>query len=264
MSQVNFSVEVGQAASLLTKTRQAVAFTGAGMSTRSGIPDFRSPRTGLWSRAEALQEKELERGTLQGFNRDPQAFYDGFKPLLKAVLAAQPNAAHHALVELEERGYLQAVISQNADMLHQQAGSKNVIELHGTLGEVVCISCYKLYSSRSFLEQFLRDGLVPLCPDCHGVLKPNVILVGEQLPAKAMLAARRAVQNSDLILVAGTSLAGGPATALVEEAQAQDKKIIVINLTPTIFDAVADVVIRADVVIVLPALVKATKTLEPG
>ena len=234
------------------------------MSTRSGIPDFRSPGTGLWARAEALQEREVNRGTLQGFSRDPQAFYDGFKALLKAVFAAQPNAAHQALVELEKRGYLRAIISQNADMLHQKAGSKNVIELHGTLGEVVCMSCFRVYPSGSFVEQFLRDGRTPVCPDCRGVLKPNVILTGEQLPAKAMLAARRAIQNSELILVAGTSLAGGPATALVEEAHVQGKKIIVINLTPTIFDATADVVIRADVVITLPALVKAIKTLEPG
>lgn len=134
------------------------------------------------------------------------------------VFAAQPNAANHALVELEERGYLRAIISQNADMMHQLVGSNKLIELHGTLGEVVCISCYKLYSSRSFLEQFLRDGLVPHCPNCHGVLKPNVILAGEQLPAKAILASRRALRNSDLVLVAGTSLVGGPSTALVEEA----------------------------------------------
>jgi len=264
MPPVNFSTEITQAASLLVQNRQTVAFTGAGMSTRSGIPDFRSPGTGLWARAEALQEREVERGTLQGFSRDPRAFYKGFSPLIKSVFVAQANPAHRALAELEKMGYLKAVITQNADMLHQQAGSRNVIELHGTLGEVVCISCYKVYPSRSFLEQFLRDGLVPLCPDCRGILKPNVILSGEQLPLKAMLAARRVIRQSALILIAGTSLAGGPATALVEEAQAQDKKTIVINLTPTIFDTVADVVIRADVVIALPALVKATIYLEPG
>ncbi len=234
------------------------------MSTRSGIPDFRSPETGLWARAEALQERGIERGTLQGFSRDPQSFYDGFKPLLMAVCAAQPNAAHRALVELEEMGYVRAVISQNADMLHKKAGSRNVIELHGTLGEVVCMSCYMVYPSRSFIEQFLRDERAPICPDCQGVLKPNVILTGEQLPAKAILAARRAIRQSDLMLIAGTSLAGGPATALVEEALAQGKKIIMINLTPTIFDSAADIVIRADVIDALPALVKTIKTLDPG
>ncbi|HMN00448.1 MAG TPA: NAD-dependent protein deacylase [Anaerolineales bacterium] len=264
MSQVNFLAEIAQAASLMAKNRRAVAFTGAGISTRSGIPDFRSPETGLWARAEALQEKEIERGTLQGFIRDPQALYEGFKPLIEAVFAAQPNAAHLALAEMEEMEYLQAVVTQNGDMLHQKAGLSNVIELHGTLGEVVCISCYKVYPSRPFLEQFLRDERTPICPDCRGVLKPNVILTGEQLPVKAILAARSAIRQSDLILIAGTSLVGGPATALVEEALVQGKKIIVINLTPTIFDTAADVVIRADVVIALPALVKAIKTLEPG
>jgi NAD-dependent deacetylase len=131
-----------------------------GQGCRSGIPDFRSPGTGLWAREEALQEREVEMGTLQGFLRDPQAFYEGFKPLLEAVFAAQPNAAHTALAELEQGGSLQAVITQNADMLHQQAGSKNVIELYGTLGEVVCISCYRVRPFRPFLEQFQEDGCV--------------------------------------------------------------------------------------------------------
>lgn len=255
MSSIHDSDEIQKAARLLLENRAAVAFTGAGMSTRSGIPDFRSPETGLWARAEALQD-DVERGTLQGFLRDPQAFYDGFKPIIKAVFAAQSNAAHHALVELEQMERLQAIITQNADMLHQRAGAKKVIELHGTLEETVCIACYKVLPSRSFLERLLQNGLVPVCPECGGALKPNVILTGEQLPVRAVLAARKAIRQSDLMLIAGTSLAGGPATLLVEKAQAQGMKFIIINLTPSIFDSVADVVIRSDVTIALPALVK--------
>lgn len=260
MPQVNFSAEVTQAAALMAKSRWAIAFTGAGMSTRSGIPDFRSPGTGLWARAEALQEREVERGTLQGFIRAPQAFYTGFKPLIEAVFAAQPNAAHHVLAELEKRGTLQAVITQNADMLHQRAGCKNVIELHGNLGEVVCISCYKVRPSRPFLEQFLEDGRVPLCPECRGILKPNVILTNEQLPARAMLAARKRIRDSDLILIAGTSLAGGPASALIDSAYLQGANLIIVNQTPTLLDQVASVVIREDVTIALPAIKSALET----
>lgn len=262
MPKTDFANEIAQVATLLVKCRQAMAFTGAGMSTRSGIPDFRSPETGLWTRAQALQEREVKRGTLQGFSRDPQAFYDDFKPLIKAVFAAQPNAAHHALAELEQMGYLQTVITQNADMLHQQAGSKNVIELHGSLGEVVCISCYKARPSRSFLEQCLEDGRVPSCPDCRGVLKPNVILTGEQLPAKAMLAARKALRQSDLMLIAGTSLAGGPASSLVDSAYLQGSKLIIVNQTPTLLDNVAEVIIHADVATVLPAIKDALQKLK--
>lgn len=264
MSQVNFLAEIAQAASLMAKNRRAVAFTGAGMSTRSGIPDFRSPETGLWARAEALQEKEIERGTLQGFIRDPQAFYEGFKPLIEAVFAAQPNAAHLALAEMEEMGYLQAVVTQNGDMLHQKAGSRDVIELHGTLGGVVCISCYQVYPSQAILEQFLWDGLVPRCANCHGILKPNVILTGEQLPVKALLAAQRAVRQSDLILIAGTSLSGGPASAMIDSAYLQGSSLIIINQTHTVLDQVADVVIHEDVTTALPAIKETLQKISGG
>ncbi|HAX70259.1 MAG: hypothetical protein DPW18_00145 [Chloroflexi bacterium] len=264
MSQLDASNEILQAASLMAKNKRVIAFTGAGMSTRSGIPDFRSPGTGLWARAEVLQEGEQSRGSLQGFCRDPQGFYEQITPLIKTVLAAQPNAAHLALAEMEEMGYLQAIITQNGDMLHQKAGNREVIELHGTLGEVVCISCYKIYPSQGILEQFLRDGLVPRCKTCHGILKPNVILTGEQLPAKALIAAQRTIRQSDLILIAGTSLSGGPASAMIDNAYLQGSSLIIINQTVTILDQVANVVIHEDVTTALPIIKKTLQILSGG
>jgi NAD-dependent deacetylase len=246
--------EIEQAAKLLGNIHSAIAFTGAGLSTSSGIPDFRSPGTGLWARMEASLEEEPFDGMVHSFARDPQKFYERMRPLFQTILAAEPNTAHYALADMEKIRAIHAVITQNADMLHQRAGSRRVIEVHGTLAEATCIHCYKVFPYRPLLERFFADGQVPTCNDCGGVLKPNVILTGEELPAKAVLAARQAIRQCDVLLAAGTSLAGGPATALAEAAHAQGTKLIIVNLTPTLMDTVADVVIRADVVTALPAI----------
>ena len=248
------SPDVDFAARLLAQSHSAVAFTGAGLSTRSGIPDFRSPGTGLWARVDETRDDEIYAGSIHSFSRDPQAFYNGFGPLVKKIFKASPNPAHFALAELESRGFIKTLITQNADMLHQRAGSKNVIEVHGSLTMATCITCYQESPAFPLFEQFFDDGRVPLCQECGGVMKPNVILTGEQLPAQVMLAARKAVQTCDALLIAGTSLAGGPATALVERALAHGAKLIIINLLPTLLDSEAEVVIHADVVKVLPAL----------
>ncbi|MDO8755544.1 MAG: Sir2 family NAD-dependent protein deacetylase [Anaerolineales bacterium] len=245
------------ATKLLAESRAAVAFTGAGLSTPSGIPDFRSPETGLWARLEAAGADESQAaGTIQAFGRDPQTFYERMKPLFQNIITAEPNAAHYALAKLETRGIIHTVITQNADMLQQRAGSKNVIEVHGSLAEATCIQCYRIAPFRPLLDQYLTDGIVPCCKECGGVMKPNVILTGEQLPVKAILAAKQAIRRADLLLIAGTSLAGGPATALVDASYLQGSKLILVNRMPTLLDSVAEIVIREDVSIALPAIVK--------
>ena len=255
MSQnVDYSAEIGQAAQLLAQNRFVIAFTGAGLSTRSGIPDFRSPDTGLWARIDLNRRDEPRVTSIQGFALNPQAFYNGFSPLVEKIFAAEPNPAHFALAKLENTGFIKTVITQNADLLHQRAGSQRVIEVHGTILEATCIRCYRVVPARPLFLQFFIDGQVPRCRECDGVMKPNVILTGEQLPRIAILAAKQAVRACDVMLVAGTSLPGGPATALVESASAQGTKLIIVNLTPTLLDHKAKVVIHADVVKVLPAL----------
>lgn len=248
---------IQQAANLLTESRAAVAFTGAGLSTPSGIPDFRSPGTGLWAR---LESDRMDESTIQAFGRDPQTFYQRMKPLFQKIITAEPNAAHYALAELEAKGKIQVVITQNADMLHQRAGSKNVIEIHGSLTEATCIQCYRIAPFRPLLDQYLTDGIVPRCKECGGTMKPNVILTGEQLPVRAMLAAQQAIRHTDLLLVAGTSLAGGPSSALVDTAYLRGLKLIIVNQTPTLLDQVADVIIHADVATILPAINEALRS----
>ena len=251
---------IESAVKLLAESRAAVAFTGAGLSTPSGIPDFRSPETGLWARLEAAGTEEAQSGTIQAFGRDPQTFYQRMKPLFQKIITAEPNAAHYALAELEAKGIIHTVITQNADMLQQRAGSKNVIEVHGSLAESTCIQCYKAKPFRPLLDQYLTDGIVPRCKECGGVMKPNVILTGEQLPVKAILAAQQSIRRADVLLIAGTSLAGGPSSALVDSAYLQGSKLILVNQTPTLLDQVAEVIIHEDVAIVLPKVNEALRS----
>jgi len=173
--------DIERAAQLILHARHTVALTGAGHSTPSGIPDFRSPGSGLWEKVNPMAV-----ASIFVFRLQPQAFYDWIRPLVRLMLNAKPNPAHRALAEMEEMGLLQAVITQNIDGLHQRAGSRRVLELHGHMREATCIRCYKVVPARALINKFLADGQVPVCEDCGGVMKPNVILFGEQLPVRVL------------------------------------------------------------------------------
>ncbi len=244
------------AADLLRTAKYAVALTGAGISTPSGIPDFRSPDCGLWDKVSPL-----EVASLFSFRTRPQAFYDWIRPLAETMLRAQPNPAHLALSRLEQRGRLHCVITQNIDMLHTRAGSQYVVEVHGHMREMTCISCYTVYEATGFIEPFLVTGEIPRCPGCAGVLKPNVILFGEQLPVKELNAARRAALRCDVMLVAGSSLEVAPACDLPVVAQQQGAAVILINHDTTPVDSIAQITIRDDVALVLPQI---AELLEDG
>ena len=239
---------IAKAQELLLQAHHAVALTGAGISTPSGIPDFRSPTSGLWQRANPL-----EVASIYAFRQRPQDFYDWIYPLTELTLAAQPNAAHLALVHLEQHGPLQAVITQNIDMLHTRAGSETVLEVHGHMRELTCLRCYDIVPSDEILAEFLETGKTPHC-SCGGVLKPNVILFGEQLPVRTMNRAKKEVRESDLMLVAGSSLEVAPAGDLPLLAQQTGSRLIIVNYEKTHVDTLADVVIHADVDEVLPRL----------
>lgn len=240
--------EIEYAQALIAQASHVVALTGAGISTPSGIPDFRSPDSGLWSQADPF-----EVASLYGFRRRPQDFYDWIQPLARLTLAARPNPAHEALAHLEAHGPLKGIITQNIDMLHQKAGSQVVYELHGHMREMTCLRCFAVVPAGPILEAWLATGDVPHC-SCGGVLKPNVILFGEQLPVSIFNEAKRQARSCDLMLVAGSSLEVAPAGDLPLLAKEQGARLVIVNYGVTCYDEMADVVIHADVADVLPRL----------
>ena len=242
----------GDAIDLLLNARHAVALTGAGISTPSGIPDFRSRDTGLWA-----NYNPMEIATVQAFRHRTVEFFNWIRPLAHQMLEAQPNAAHRALAELEAAGRLATVITQNIDGLHQRAGTTDVVELHGNIFTATCVRCYRVFDSEHFVRALIDAGRVPLCPVCENVLKPNVILFGEALPAQSLMAAKRAITRCDLMIVAGSSLEVAPASDLPMMVLARQARLIIVNRDPTYLDEQADVLIRDDLARALPALAAA-------
>ena len=242
---------IEDAAELIRKAKRAVVLTGAGISTPSGIPDFRSEGTGLWSRDEPL-----EVASLNTFRTVPERFFEWFRPLAGQIFYANPNGAHKALAQLEEAGHILTIITQNIDALHQKAGSTCVVETHGTLRTLTCTNCYQTFEAESFLKPFIDNGTIPICSHCRAILKPDVILFGEQLPHSAWIQAQRAARSCDLMLVAGSSLEVLPVAGLPMQALDRGAHLIVINNTPTYVNVRADVVIREDVASVLPEIAK--------
>lgn len=235
------TTDVSQIAEMLRGARHAVALTGAGISTSSGIPDFRSAHGGLWRQADPL-----EVASLWSFHANPTAFYRWLRPLLRQMLDARPNPGHRALARLEAAGHLRTVITQNIDSLHQAAGSRNVLELHGHARTFSCLSCGRAEPADAHLAAILDGRTPPPCAACGGLLKPDVTLYGEPLPFDTLSAAQQAALACDLMLVVGTSLEVMPAADLPRLARRRGARIALINLTPTPLDAEMDVVVRAD------------------
>ncbi len=236
-------------ADLFRQAKRAVVLTGAGISTPSNIPDFRSAGTGLWSRDEPM-----EVASQNTFRAAPEKFYNWFRPLARHIFLAQPNPAHVALAELERAGHLHSIVTQNIDTLHQKAGSRHVIEMHGTMATLSCTECYHKADANVFLTDFIENGTIPRCPLCHAILKPDVILFGEQLPQKAWLEAQQEARRCDLMLVAGSSLEVLPVAGLPMQALDRGAHLVIVNNTPTYIDVRADAVLMEDVAQVLPAI----------
>jgi len=240
---------IEKAAWLIAEAKYAVALTGAGISTPSGIPDFRSPGSGLWTQVDPE-----EVASIQAFYRDPEAWYAWYYKRGTMFLDAQPNPAHKALAELEEMGRLQAVITQNIDNLHQKGGSKRVIELHGNAQEAICLRCGDIIPAKLLWERYVQEQKAPRCEKCRGMMKPNVILFGEMLPEEAITAAWEETDKCDLMLVAGSSLEVTPAAHLPLMARRRGAKLLIVNFQPTRADSYAEVVIHEDVAEVLPKI----------
>lgn len=237
------------AAEIIRKSKHTTVLTGAGISTPSGIPDFRSTNSGLWERYDPF-----EVASLNAFRYHPEKFYGWMRSLASKIQNAQPNPAHLGLARLEQAGLIETIITQNIDGLHQKAGSKNVIEVHGTLQSLTCVNCYKQHPAKKFMVAYLKNGDIPHCTDCQGILKPDVVLFGEQLPIRSWLRAREASKKCDLMLVAGSSLEVLPVAGLPMRAIENGAHLILINQMETYIDVRADIVFYADVADIIPTL----------
>jgi NAD-dependent deacetylase len=242
--------ELERAARLLRASQRAVALTGAGISTPSGVPDFRSPGSGLWEKVDPM-----EVASLLAFRYHPDRFYEWVRPLASQVLHAEPNPAHLALARLERAGLLLGVVTQNIDDLHGRAGSRCVVEVHGHLREATCVRCLRVFPTRGLLRAFADMGQTPRCETCGGMLKPNAVLFGEQLPYEAVRQAELLFRRCDLVLVVGSSLEVTPAALFPIEALNAGAHLIIINRDPTYLDERADFVFRQDVAEILPSLI---------
>jgi NAD-dependent deacetylase len=250
LTETNLQQQTRQAADLLLNSKHAVALTGAGLSTPSGIPDFRSTRSGIWSEVDPM-----EVASLSSFRYDPDKFYGWFHSLAQMIWTAEPNDAHAALASLEEAGLLEGIVTQNVDGLHQRAGSINVNEIHGHLRAAVCVDCLQRHDSESLFEIFVATGIAPNCDSCSGHLEPEVVLYGEQLPHEAIAAANALFDSTDMVIIGGSSLEVAPASELPFRALERSASLVIINQAPTYLDSRADVVLTGDVAELLPMIV---------
>jgi NAD-dependent deacetylase len=231
-----------EAAELVAAARKLVVFTGAGVSTESGIPDFRSPG-GIWSRFNP------EDFTYQKFVRDPEARRKQWRMLGEGHLTtnARPNAAHYAIAELDGLGKLDCVITQNVDNLHHKAGvpAEKVFELHGSVQWAVCLSCGQRYPFEQIKARLEGGEEIPECEGCGGMLKPDAVLFGEALPEAVLREASRRSSDCDLFIVVGSTLVVYPAAYMPIYAVRGGAKLIIVNMSDTPMDAQANVLIRA-------------------
>ena len=223
--------------SLFSRARRAVFFGGAGVSTASGIPDFRSA-DGLYHQHFAYPPEEMLGHDF--FVTHTEEFYEFYRERM-ICLGARPNRAHMKLAELEAEGHLAAVVTQNIDGLHQAAGSRTVHELHGSVHRNVCTRCGETYSA----EWVLATEGVPHCERCGGLVKPDVVLYGEQLDERVLLASVRAIEEADLLVIGGTSLVVYPAAGLVNYFRGDD--LVIVNRDRTLQDDAADLVCACDI-----------------
>ncbi|MBE6587973.1 MAG: NAD-dependent protein deacylase [Ruminococcaceae bacterium] len=237
--------DINEIKAILRDADHAVFFGGAGMSTASGIPDFRGA-SGLYTVSDEPAEYFLSRECLVG---EPERFFEFYREKM-LYPDALPNEAHHALARLEAEGVIKAVITQNIDGLHQMAGSERVIELHGTVSRSFCDRC-----GRTFTPEAITEGeRVPKCPYCGGVIRPDVTLYGEPLSSRAFSDAEEEIAASDVLIVGGSSLTVQPAASLVGDFSGDH--LIIVNYSPTPYDGMAEYIIRESLTEVFEELVK--------
>ncbi|HJS69781.1 MAG TPA: NAD-dependent deacylase [Gaiellaceae bacterium] len=240
-------------AALIRENQPCVVLTGAGASTESGIPDFRSP-TGIWA-----QFDPLEYATLGAFQRDPHKVWRFYAPRFDMLAAAEPNRVHVVLAELERHGLVRAIVTQNIDSLHQRAGSQDVIEVHGSIRTSSCSSCAARYPLAEVVPLIEAGDGAPECPACGAILKPDVVFFDELLPPGAMERATELAAGAGLLLVIGSGLEVYPVAGLPQVTLGVGGKVAVVNQTPTWADARAELVVRESAGAVLDAVASAVR-----
>ena len=247
---------IQKAASLLFNSKEAIALTGAGISTESGIPDFRGEE-GIW------KKYPIETfGTLESLLKNPGKFWEMAKKIAPNLFKAKPNLGHYALAELEDLDILKAVITQNIDELHQQAGSVIVYEVHGSINRFSCLGCRASYNKEQIYRKLKKEKKTgPSCDFCASPLKPSVVLFGEGLPRFEMYQSQALAQKADIMLIAGSSLSVAPVCDLPLYTLREKGKLIIVNDEPTDLDEKAEVVIHHKIGRVLPLIVEEIKKL---
>ena len=238
-------------AELLRESERAVVLTGAGVSVPSGIPDFRTPGKGLWEKVDPMEVAHID-----AFRTNPDRFWSFYSQRFTGLVEKRPNAAHDAIAELERRGLVRAVITQNIDRLHRQAGSERVVEVHGSIDACVCPECGGRTELEKVLE-LLEATPTPECPACITPLKPDVVLFGELLPEAAMAEAHALAQEADLMLCVGSSLEVFPVATLPGLVLESGGRLAIVTQGPTAYDDEAAVKLTGDVVGELSAVVAA-------
>lgn len=232
---------MGQLAALIEESGCTVALTGAGVSVPSGIPDFRTPETGIWANVDPMEVAHID-----VFERDPARFWSYYRPRFHSLGDKEPNGAHRALAELERRGLLEGVITQNIDRLHRAAGSENVVEVHGSIETSSCIRCATSYGLEQVDDLFDEEG-VARCHSCGGLVKPDVVLFGELLPESAMAQATQLAERAELMICIGSSLAVYPAAGLPRLTLDHGGGLAIVTKGPTSYDGAADLKLEGEV-----------------
>ncbi len=249
--------KVHHAAELLLNSSNAIALTGAGISTESGIPDFRG-EGGIWTR----YKPEIY-GNIKNFIRDPTKFWKLAEKVAPKLFSAEPNPGHYALAELEDMDIIKAVITQNIDELHQKAGSVIVYEVHGNINRFTCFGCRASYTKDQVMRKLKKEKhYPPLCDMCSAPLKPSVVLFGESLPTFEIYQSQALAEKTDVMLIAGSSLSVDPVADLPLYTLSNGGKLIIVNDAPTHLDERAEIVINHKTGKILPLIVEEIKRLQ--
>jgi NAD-dependent deacetylase len=242
--EFDFDQKISAAAELINESKYTIILSGAGLSTSSGIPDFRSKNTGLWEINDPMRV-----ASLSTFLKQPEVFFNWLQPLAREIYNAQPNPAHLAITTLQKNHHLKVIITQNIDSLHQKAGSENVIEVHGSTSYLECLKCkIKFPFDDDSMLSFIEDSIIPTCKKCNRYLKPSIILFEEMLPYDAWDSALQNCEKADLVIVIGSSLEVSPVNQLPMIAKSNGAKLIINTFSPTPMDYKADLLLHYDIV----------------